>query len=127
MAAPDRVQQELAKLETDQPMTPSSGSRECWRALRRLSEGKETVDASSQSVLNLYVALRRAKGEKSRITAAQLLGWEQTFQQSAALARKFWVVPRQNLPNPELFQKYIGPNDFRRYSWKPRSELELCT
>ena len=90
------MEKELENLRSDKPMTVAEREN-AGRALQRLQTQNKEVSCTSQEVLELYCALRRAKGESSRINAAQLLGWRQKLVQSSLVKRTFWLVPARNI------------------------------
>ena len=108
MSQPADVQAQLDSMRTDQPMTDAE-RRNAGVALQRLHDRDAQVDPSSQQILELYVALRRSKGESSRINAAQLLGWQQRIKQSTSVKHTYWLVPRRNL------EDCLGMLNFRFY------------
>ena len=110
MPAPmeDEVQAELERIKGGDPQAQLTKAEvdSAQRSLCRL-EGVE----ASQEMINLHVALRRAGGEKSRINAAQLLGWKQRLCQSTAVKCTYWLVPKTNVPVlGDLAQYVVDPS-----------------
>ena len=92
----ESVETELASLRSDKPMTAAESESAC-RAVQRFADKNPDFKSPSREILELYCALRRAKGESSRINAAQLLGWRQKLTQTTQFKRVFWLVPKCNI------------------------------
>ena len=110
MMPADSVEGELERLKGVAPITRSEEDN-AGRALARM-QGAKNLDTTSREVVDLYVALRRVRGENCRINAAQLLGWSQRLQQPTTVKRKFFLVPKSNIEDgsrvKRLISKYIS-------------------
>ena len=89
------VQKELDKVRNE--AAPTAAELDvAKRSINRLGkESKELAQASHNDMMELYIAMKRAKGPSARINSAMLLGWNQQQVQTTKLKQNFYVVPRQ--------------------------------
>lgn len=103
----------LKQLKEGQVPSPAE-TEAAQRSVQRLQRGStELSKCDSQELMQLYVAMRRVKGEQARINAAMLLGWRQKHVQTTLLKQSFLVVPKRGREHLETDLKdyLVNPED----------------
>lgn len=106
------VQGELAKLAATPPTAQES--EVALRSVQRLQKGNaELAKCDQNEMMQLYVAMKRARGETARISAVHMLGWRQRHVQTTLLKQNFYVVPRRGRENllQDMKEYLVDPCD----------------
>jgi len=90
-----QVEKELQKLREEGGPKPGEEVDLAKRNISRLAQqNSELAKKNVNDLLELYVAMKRAKGNLARINSAMLLGWTQQHVQTSLLKQSFFVVPK---------------------------------
>ena len=118
----DSVQRALGRSHEDprQDKEREQANRSLVRFARASQGSEESAICATEEWVRLYVALRRAGGDRvDRLTGASLRGWRTRVQMETTVSRKCLLVPKSSLAR---LGKY--PDDLDRWVI-PAGDLEL--